>query len=676
MKNSDTISVTLQENRNFSPSATFAAQANLAGMKYEMALRHSRADWKSYWAEAALDLDWIHRWDTVLDWTPPHAKWFLGGKINASINCLDRHLKTQGHQAALIWEGEPGEVHAWTYTELHGQVERLTAALRRLGLKCGDRVAIYMPMIPEAVVAMLACARAGLTHTVVFGGFSAEALKDRIADAQARAVMTADFGWRKGSKVLLREQVDAAVTHCPSIEHVITVRRENAGRISTQVARSSSPAVKENKHLHHHDWSDLFSTINQAAQKKEGGPEALDSEHPLFILYTSGTTGKPKGIVHSTGGYLTSALRTSKTVFDLKAGDLYWCTADIGWVTGHTYVVYGPLAAGATIFMYEGAPTTPGPDRFWAMIERHRINILYTAPTAIRSFMRLGVEHPRARDLSSLRLLGTVGEPINPEAWMWYRENVGGNRCPIVDTYWQTETGAIVISPLPGAVATKPGSATLPLPGYDVDVVDKKGQSVPHGSGGYLVIRKPWPSMARTIYGDDERFKKQYFSDYEGGIYFTGDGARRDEDGYIWCLGRVDDVLNVAGHRLGTMEIESALVANPKVAEAAVVGRPDEIKGQGVVAFVTLKAEFACEISGRAEKLKAIQDELKTHVAREIGAIARPDEIRLTDGLPKTRSGKIMRRLLRELATSGQVRGDVSTLEDLNVIAALQKDEE
>jgi acetyl-CoA synthetase len=447
---------------------------------------------------------------------------------------------------------------------------------------------------------------------------------------------------------------------------VIAVQRARAG----QVTGSLPPQKVENTVSRFIDWHTAMESTSIDDQRKFGFAEKLDSEHPLFILYTSGTTGKPKGIVHTTGGYLTGVLETTRTVFDLKSEDLYWCTADIGWVTGHSYVVYGPLAAGASVFLYEGAPTYPDADRFWAMIERHKISILYTAPTAIRAFMRLGVEHPRSHDLSSLRLLGSVGEPINPEAWIWYRENIGGSRCPIVDTYWQTETGAIVISPLPGVTPTKPGSATLALPGYDVDVVDKKGKSVKPGSGGYLVIRKPWPSMARTIFKDPERFKKQYWSEFPGGIYFTGDGARKDKDGYIWCLGRVDDVLNVSGHRLGTMEIESALVSHPLVAEAAVVGRPDDLKGQAVVAFVTLKANQA------ATDLNAIKDKLKAHVSKEIGSIARPDEIRLADGLPKTRSGKIMRRLLRELATSGQVRGDTTTLEDLNVLATLQSDEE
>jgi acetyl-CoA synthetase len=669
----ENLSVTLKEERKFDPPAGFANRAVLDRLKYEALTKHSRYDPAGYWAEAALDLEWSKPWDSVLEWDPPKAQWFVGGKLNASVNCLDRHLASNPQKAAIVWEGEPGETVTWTYQELHTQVEKMTAGLRKLGLKSGDRVAIYLPMVPEAAVAMLACARGGFTHTVVFGGFSAEALKDRIQDAEARMVITADIGYRKGAHVKLKEQVDAAVTHCPTIQTVIELKRAHAGQ--TGAVATASMGKKGNR-VTQVDWHELLATVPHAEQKSLGHPEQVDSEHPLFILYTSGTTGKPKGIVHSTAGYLTGVLRTTRHVFDLRPEDLYWCTADIGWVTGHSYVVYGPLAAGASIFMYEGAPTHPNADRFWSMIERHRISILYTAPTAIRAFMRLGVEHPKSRDMTSLRLLGTVGEPINPEAWMWYRENVGGNRCPIVDTYWQTETGAIVISPLPGVTATKPGCATLPLPGYDVEVVDKKGNPVPPGSGGYLVIRKPWPSMARTIHKDPERFKKQYFSEFPNGVYFTGDGARKDLDGYIWCLGRVDDVLNVSGHRLGTMEIESALVAHAQVAEAAVVGRPDELKGQSVVAFVTMKSDAAKALGTQLEKLEGFKNELKAHVAKEIGAIARPDEIRLTDGLPKTRSGKIMRRLLRELATNGQVKGDTTTLEDLNVIAALQKEDE
>jgi acetyl-CoA synthetase len=671
---SSNIRVTLKENRSFAPPDKFAAQSGIRAADYEKLLGQGKSDPEEYWSEAARGLTWFKHWNKTLQWDPPLAKWFEGGKLNAAYNCLDRHLQTQPHKLAILWEGEPGEVTAWTYTELHAQVERATAALRKLGLKPGDRVAIYLPMIPEAAVAMLACARGGFVHTVVFGGFNAEALKDRIQDAQAACLITADGGWRKGAWVDLKAQADRAVSHCPTIKHVISVQRRHAGQVTGAV--SPVPPAPKHPGQTGHDWHDCLREVTHAEQKRLGAPEQLDAEHPLFILYTSGTTGKPKGILHTTGGYMTGALQTTRMVFDLKPNDLYWCTADIGWVTGHTYLVYGPLAAGASVFMYEGAPNCPAPDRIWSMIERHRITILYTAPTAIRAFMRTGTEHPRSRDMSSLRVLGTVGEPINPEAWMWYRENVGGNRCPIVDTYWQTETGAIVVSPVPGITATKPGSATRPLPGYDVDVVDKHGQSVPLGSGGLLVIRKPWPSMARTIHGDPERFKQQYFSEFPGGIYFTGDGARKDEDGYIWCLGRVDDVLNVSGHRLGTMEIESALVSHPKVAEAAVVGRPDDLKGQAIVAFVTLKADAAKAAGNNPAALLAVKKELQAHVTEEIGALARPDDLRFADGLPKTRSGKIMRRLLRELAAGGQVKGDVTTLEDLNVLAALQKEDE
>ncbi|MBC7692115.1 MAG: acetate--CoA ligase [Methylotenera sp.] len=663
------LSVTLKENRSFPPPEDFRSKANVSPTSWPEAVKFGAENPEAYWAKSAESLHWFKKWDRVLDWKPPQARWFVGGKINASYNCLDRHLPANAKKAAIIWEGEPGEQVTWTYADLHAETVALTAVLRKLGLKSGDRIAIYMPMIPEAAVAMLACARGGFTHTVIFGGFSSEALKDRIRDAEAKIVITADFGYRKGAKVGLVEQVNKAVAECPSVQKVIVAARDQAGKFSEE--NSVGDAENSSKHL---DWANLLSSVSKSDRDQKGHAEEVDSEHPLFILYTSGTTGKPKGIVHSTGGYLTGVLQTSKDVFDLKSTDLYWCTADIGWVTGHSYVIYGPLAAGASIFMYEGAPTTPKADRFWDMIERHRISILYTAPTAIRAFMRLGTDHPKAHDLSSLRLLGSVGEPINPVAWMWYRETIGGNRCPIVDTYWQTETGAIVVSPLPGVVATKPGSATLPLPGYDVDVVDKHGQSVPKGTGGYLVIRKPWPSMARTIHKDPERFKKTYFSEFPQhghGIYFTGDGARKDEDGYIWCLGRVDDVLNVSGHRLGTMEIESALVSHPQVAEAAVVGRPDELKGQAVVAFVTLKADAAAFLGKDEVKLAAIKKELKIHVGNEIGALARPDDLILTDALPKTRSGKIMRRLLRELAAGGQVKGDTTTLEDLSVLASL-----
>ena len=677
-KTSDNIQVTLREDRRFEPRAEFVKRAGLNREEFAQITAAATKNPEGYWAEAARELDWIRPWDQVLNWKPPHAEWFVGGKLNASANCLDRHLAKNGDRVALIWEGEPteGAPVTWTYRELHAQVERLTAGLRKLGLRPGDRVAIYLPLVPEAAVAMLACARGGFTHTVVFAGFSEQALRDRIQDAQARAVITADGGYRKGAWVPLKTSTDAAIAACPSVEFCVSLDRKQAGVPARPEGRSEKTEKNPaNSHVQDHDWHGLVASLTESEVTRLGGIEPLDSEHPLFILYTSGTTGKPKGIVHTTGGYLTGVLRSTKTVFDLRPEeDVYWCTADIGWVTGHSYVVYGPLAAGATVFLYEGAPTWPDAHRFWKMIERHRISILYTAPTAIRAFMKLGDQYPAAHDLNSLRLLGTVGEPINPEAWMWYRDRVGGGRCPIVDTYWQTETGSIVISPLPGAVATKPGSATLPLPGYDVEVLDKQGGAVPRGSGGYLVIRKPWPSMARTIHGDPERFQKQYFSDFPNGIYFTGDGARKDEDGYIWCLGRVDDVLNVSGHRLGTMEIESALVSHPSVAEAAVVGRPDDLKGQAVIAFVTLKSDAKAKAG--PDGLAAVAAALKAHVVKEIGALARPEEVRFADALPKTRSGKIMRRLLRELATTGKVQGDTTTLEDLGVVEALHKDEE
>ncbi len=677
MSNEESLSVNLKETRRFPVPPGFAEQANLKPDEHRRLLEIGRKDAEGYWAGVARELKWRKPFTRVLDWQPPFAKWFVDGELNAAENCLDRHLEKNGNKAAIVWEGEPtGESARWTYRELHDRVVRMTAALRGLGLKKGDAVAIYLPLVPEGIVAMLACARAGLPHTVVFGGFSAESLKDRIVDADAKAVLTADYGWRKGGKIALREQVERAIAGAPGVRHVVTLKRAEVGSKAAPGGITGVPVSARIGSAEEHDWYALANAVPESELATRGAIESVEAEHPLFILYTSGTTGKPKGIVHSTGGYLAGVMRSTRDVFDVKPTDLYWCTADIGWVTGHSYVVYGPLALGASIFLYEGAPTTPGPDRFWAMIAKHRISILYTAPTAIRAFMKLGAEWPKKHDLGSLRVLGSVGEPINPEAWMWYREIIGGNRCPIVDTYWQTETGSIVVSPIPGVVATKPGSATLPLPGYDVDVLDRDGKPVPLGSGGLLVIKKPWPSMARTIHGDPERFQKTYFSAFKDGIYFTGDGARRDEDGYIWCLGRVDDVLNVSGHRLGTMEIESALVSHPKVAEAAVVARPDELKGQAVVVYVSLKSEFAKAVAADPAAAKILKDELRAHVGREIGSFARPDDVHLADGLPKTRSGKIMRRLLRELATSGEVKGDTSTLEDLNVIAALKASDE
>src|SRR5690242_16731545 len=604
----------LQEERIFPPPASFSAHAHITSLAELDKLRaEADADPESFWARMAEELHWFKKWDTVLKWDPPHAQWFSGGKINISYNCLDRHLSTwRRNKAALIWEGEPGETRTFTYQQLHTEVCKFANVLKHAGIKRGDRVALYMPLIPELAISMLACARIGATHSVVFGGFSSAALIDRINDASCKLVVTADGGWRRGHEIKLKSAVDEALKETPSVTACIVVRR------------TGSPQEM-------HDgrdfwWHELMETIETDCPAEE-----LDSEHPLFILSTSGTTGKPKGILHTTAGYLLGAHLTSKWVFDLKDEDLYWCTADIGWVTGHSYVVYGPLSNGATALMYEGAPNWPEPDRFWSMIERHRVNIFYTAPTAIRAFIRWGDQWPAKHDLSSLRLLGSVGEPINPEAWMWYRKQIGGDRCPIVDTWWQTETGAIMISPLPGATATKPGSATRPLPGVAADVVHKDGTSCAANEGGFLVIKKPWPSMLRTIFGDHERFIKTYFGEVEG-CYFAGDGARKDEDGYFWVMGRVDDVINVAGHRLSTMEVESALVSHPKVAEAAVVGRPDDLKGQAIVAFVTPRQGVAAD--------DALAKILREHVSAQIGALARPEEIRFAEALPKTRSGK------------------------------------
>ncbi|HEX5707884.1 MAG TPA: acetate--CoA ligase, partial [Pyrinomonadaceae bacterium] len=573
----------------------------------------------------------------------------VGGKINIAYNCLDRHLQTwRRNKAALIWEGEPGEQRTLTYAQLHREVSRFANVLKRAGVERGDRVALYMPLVPELAIAMLACARIGATHSIIFGGFAASAIVDRVNDAGCRLVVTADGGWRRGSEVKLKSIVDEALEETPTVESVVVLRR------------TGTPV--EMREGRDHWWHEIIETVDDVCPAEE-----LDSEHPLYILYTSGTTGKPKGILHTTGGYLLQTHLTTQWVFDLRDEDTYWCTADIGWVTGHSYVVYGPLSAGATVVMYEGAPNWPAPDRFWQIIARHRVTIFYTAPTAIRAFIKWGDEWPARHDLSSLRLLGTVGEPINPEAWMWYRERIGKGRCPIVDTWWQTETGAIMIAPLPGATATKPGSATKPLPGVEAAIMTKDGREVGASEGGYLVIKRPWPSMLRTIWNDDERYRRQYFDEIEG-VYFAGDGARRDAEGYFWIMGRVDDVINVSGHRLGTMEIESALVSHPSVAEAAVVARPDELKGSAVVAFVTLE--------GHHQTSDELKQELRAHVAHEIGALARPDEIRFTDQLPKTRSGKIMRRLLRELASSGAVAGDTTTLEDFSVLEKLRAQEE
>ena len=639
------IDALLQESREFPPSEEFRKNANVS----DPAIWSKAAkDREGFWAGWAEQLDWHTKWDKVLEWEPPYAKWFTGGTLNASFNCLDRHLEKKSDKVALIWEGEPGEIRHITYSALHADVCRFANALKALGAGKGDVVAIYMPLIPEAVVAMLACARIGAIHSVVFGGFSADALKDRIQDASAKICITATSGYRRGTIVPLKKTTDTAVAQCPTIEKVVVVRR-----------RAEDEVELTDRDVWYHD---VMASADAWCE-----PEWVDAEHMLYVLYTSGSTGKPKGIVHTTGGYLTGCLATCKWVFDLKDEDIYWCTADIGWVTGHSYVVYGPLAAGATVMIYEGAPDWPKKDRFWDIIERHKVTVFYTAPTAIRAFMKWGEELPRAHDMSSLRLLGSVGEPINPEAWIWYHQNIGGARCPVVDTWWQTETGAIMITPLPGIVPTKPGSATKAFPGIDAKILDERGREVEVG-GGYLAVTSPWPSMLRGIWGDPERFAKQYWSKWPG-IYFTGDGAKRDEDGYFWLLGRVDDVINVAGHRIGTMEVESALVDHHSVAEAAVVGIAHEIKGTGIAAFVIVKES---QRESALEDPAKFEQELKAHVAEKIGAIARPEKIIISVDLPKTRSGKIMRRLLRDIA-EGRALGDVTTLADPGVVATLKE---
>ncbi|MEP6571666.1 MAG: acetate--CoA ligase [Gemmatimonadota bacterium] len=641
----DQISTLLNEHRRFEPSAKFSAGAQAQPDIYRAA-----ADPEAFWAEQAATLEWMRPWDRVLEWTPPHAKWFVGGKLNVSANCLDRHLRgPRRNKAAIIWEGEPGDRRVLTYWDLAREVNRCANALKDLGVKRGDRVAIYLPMIPEAAIAMLACSRIGAVHSVVFGGFSAESLRDRINDAKAVALITADGGYRRGQVLPLKRMADEALAETPSIRHVVVVRRRPGG--------DGDEAFANMTEGRDHWWHRL---MDSASAKCE--PEAMDAEDLLFILYTSGTTGKPKGIVHTTGGYLTQVAATTRYVFDLREEDVFWCTADIGWVTGHSYVVYGPLANGATVFMYEGAPDWPERDRFWKLIARYGVTVFYTAPTAIRAFMKWGEQFPRKHDLTTLRLLGTVGEPINPEAWIWYHQNIGAERCPIVDTWWQTETGGIMITPLPGITTTKPGSATLAFPGISVELMDANGVAIPIG-GGLLTITKPWPGMLRTIYGDDERYRETYWSKFPG-RYFAGDGAKVDEDGYWWILGRVDDVLNVAGHRIGTMEVESALVDHPAVAEAAVVGKAHDLKGQAIAAFVTLK-------EGR-EPSASLKDDLKEHVSRKIGAIARPDDILFSADLPKTRSGKIMRRLLKDIA-EGRALGDTTTLADPNVVNRLKE---
>ena len=647
---SDMISL-LQENRLFEPPVAFRQQARIKDMEtYQAMVERAERDPDGYWGDLAREeLHWFKPFEQVLEWQAPFAKWFLGGTTNASYNCLDRHLSTfRRNKAALIWEGEPGDRRTFTYQQLHHEVCTFANVLRQFGIETGDRVVIYMPMIPEAVVAMLACARIGATHSVIFAGFSTEAIKDRVNDAQAKLIITADGGWRRGAIVPLKANVDAALDQTPTVQHVIVVNR-------TQMDVPMRPGLD-------HWYHEMMAIASSDAPAVE-----LDPEHPLYILYTSGTTGKPKGVVHSTGGYLLGAHLMLKWVFDVQESDIYWSTADIGWVTGHSAVVYGPLSNGATVFMYEGAPMTPNPDRFWEMIDRYGITTLYTAPTAIRAFLRAGEQWPLKHKLSSLRLLGTAGEPINPEAWIWYRTLIGRDRCPIVDTWWQTETGAAMITPMPGATPTKPGSATLPFPGIVVDVVNKQGESVAPNQGGFLVIKRPWPWMMRTIWGDDERFRTTYWTEIPG-MYFAGDGARRDEDGYFWVMGRVDDVINIAGHRIGTMEVESALVSHKVVAEAAVVGRPDDLKGTAIAAFVTLQTGITPN--------DALKLELREHVAKEIGGIAKPDDIRFTEALPKTRSGKIMRRLLRDIASGKELAGDTTTLEDFAVLAKLRENDE
>ena len=640
----------LQETRTFPPAADFVRQANISGdEQYQKLWQRAKDDPAGFWGELAREhLVWSKPFDKALEGTMPETKWFTGGKLNASVNCVDKHLTTwRKNKAAIIWEGEPGDTRVLTYQDLHREVCQFANVLKKLGVKTGDRVTLYMPMIPELAIAMLACARLGATHSIIFGGFSADAVSDRNNDAKAKVVVTADGGWRRGKEVPLKKAVDDSLAKSPTVEKVVVVRRTG----------SDVSMVPDRDYW----WHDLMKDASS-----ECDPVEVDSEHPLYILYTSGSTGKPKGVLHTTAGYLLGTQMTSKWVFDLKDEDTYWCTADIGWVTGHSYIVYGPLQNGATAVMYEGAPNWPDEGRFWEIIEKYKVSIFYTAPTAIRAFIKWGDHWPNKFDLSSLRLLGSVGEPINPEAWMWYHNVIGKKRCPIVDTWWQTETGAIMISPLPGVTATKPGSCTKPLPGIVPDIVNEKGESLGPNQGGLLVMRQPWPSMLRTLYGDHARFKETYFGKLQG-LYFAGDGARKDEDGYIWVMGRVDDVLNVAGHRLSTMEVESALVSHPKVAEAAVVGFPHDIKGEGICCFVMLK---------QGEGNDALKAELTAHVRKQIGALATPDSIRFAAAVPKTRSGKIMRRLLRDIAAGKEQVGDTTTLEDYAVLAKLRDTEE
>jgi len=646
---SQSIQSVLKETRTFAPPATFSAQAHIGSrQQYEAMWKRAKDDPAGFWGEMAENLDWFRRWDSVLQGQMPETKWFSGAKINASYNCVDRHLKgARRNKAAIIWEGEPGDTRVLRYQDLHREVCRFANVLKKLGVQLGDRVTLYMPMIPELTIAMLACARIGAVHSIIFGGFSADAVADRNNDAQAKVVVTADGGWRRGKEVPLKAAVDASLDRSPTVEKVVVVRR-TGGEVDMVPDRDFW-------------WHELMQGVSSECDAVQ-----LDSEHPLFILYTSGSTGKPKGVLHTTAGYLLGTTMTSRWVFDLKEDDTYWCTADIGWITGHSYICYGPLSNGATVMMYEGAPNWPDEGRFWELIEKYRVSIFYTAPTAIRAFIKWGNHWPEKHDLSSLRLLGSVGEPINPEAWMWYHRVIGQERCPIVDTWWQTETGSIMVSPLPGVTPTKPGSCCHPLPGVVPDIVTRTGQSLGVNEGGLLVLRQPWPSMLRTLYGDHERFRATYFTEVPG-CYFAGDGARHDEDGYLWVMGRVDDVLNVSGHRLSTMEVESALVAHPKVAEAAVVGFPHEIKGEGICCFVTLKM---------GEGDDALKVELTQHVRQAIGALATPDQVRFATALPKTRSGKIMRRLLRDIAAGRESTQDTTTLEDLSILAKLRSDEE
>ena len=647
---SQNLTSSLRENRLFPPPADFSAKAHVDSAEaYRELYRRSIEQPEQFWAEAAKELDWFQAPKTVLEWDLPNARWFGDGTLNMSHNCVDRHVANgRGDQTAILWEGEPGEIRRITFAELLEEISRCANVLRGMGVQKGDRVALYMGMTPEAAITMLACARIGAVHSVIFGGFAPQAVADRILDADCRVVVTQDGGFRRGTEISLKSCVDTALAQCPNVHAVLVLRRTG-----------SPVAMQEGRD---HWWHERMAAVDAQCPA-----EPLNAEDPLFILYTSGTTGKPKGLVHTNGGYALHTYLTTKLVFDLRPDDVYWCTADVGWITGHSYVLYGALQNGVATLLYEGAPNCPDPARFWQIIDRHKVSVLYTAPTAIRAFMKWGSEYPRAAKLDSLRLLGTVGEPINPEAWMWYHTEIGHGRCPIVDTWWQTETGGHMICPLPGAIATKPGSATVPFLGIDAAIVTKEGEPVPAGQGGLLVIRKPWPGMARTIWGDPERYRKTYWSEVPG-VYFSGDGARVDEDGYYWLMGRVDDVINVSGHRLGTMEIESALVAHTKVAEAAVVGRPHEMKGQAIAVFVTLETGIAPS--------PELKEELRAWVAKEIGSIARPDDVRFTDALPKTRSGKIMRRLLRELAEHGEIKGDTSTLEDFAGLAKLRADDE